>query len=79
MFYLLFSDQADNADNDEAMDNDSISPKSTSPVGGAEGGDDEEEDDLDGTDGSESKPINEDWDSGSGRQIITSHLRVHLL
>ena len=52
----------DKADDEEAMENDTPSPKSPSPVG-AEGGDDDE-DEEDGEAGNESKPINEDWDSG---------------
>ena len=55
----------DKADDEEAMENDTPSPKSPSPVG-AEGGDDDgdNDDEEDGEAGNESKPINEDWDSG---------------
>ena len=42
---------------------DDRSSKSSSPVG-AEGGDEEEDDMADGNESGESKPINEDWDSG---------------
>ncbi|XP_072040814.1 serine/threonine-protein kinase Nek1-like isoform X2 [Amphiura filiformis] len=52
---------ADKGDDEEAMENDSPSPKSLSPTG-AEGGEDDEDDE----DGVGSKPINEDWDSGEG-------------
>ncbi|XP_071787553.1 serine/threonine-protein kinase Nek1-like isoform X2 [Asterias amurensis] len=44
---------------------DDRSSKSSSPVG-AEGGDEEEDDMADGNESGESKPINEDWDSGDG-------------